>query len=94
MNNCILGAGAWGTSMALHLHRNGHVVSLAPRRMEQAMKQRVAKELPEKTEVDLICPIKSTQREHYASYLNKSSFKMENEIGEIMQHKALAFLLF
>lgn len=38
MNNCILGAGAWGTSMALHLHRNGHVVSLAPRRMEQAMK--------------------------------------------------------
>ena len=38
MNSCILGAGAWGTSMALHLHRNCHVVSLAPRRMEQAMK--------------------------------------------------------
>ena len=54
------------------------------------LKERVAKELPEKTEVNLICPIKSTQREHYASYLNKSSFKMENEIGEIMQHKAFS----
>lgn len=37
MNSCVLGAGAWGTAMAVHLQKNGHVVSLAPRRMEQAM---------------------------------------------------------
>lgn len=37
MNFTILGAGAWGTAMALHLHREGHVVSIVPREMEQAM---------------------------------------------------------
>ena len=58
------------------------------------LKERVAKELPAKTEVDLICPIKSTQREHYASYLNKSSFKMENGIGRSCNIKHLASLLF
>lgn len=37
MNSCILGAGAWGTAIALHLIKCGHSVSLAPRRIEQAM---------------------------------------------------------
>ncbi|MEM8867386.1 MAG: NAD(P)H-dependent glycerol-3-phosphate dehydrogenase [Verrucomicrobiota bacterium] len=37
MNICILGAGAWGTAMALHLDRCGHAVTLVPRRMEQAL---------------------------------------------------------
>ena len=37
MNLCILGAGAWGTAMALHLNRCGHSVTLAPRRMEHAL---------------------------------------------------------
>ena len=37
MNICILGAGAWGTAMAVHLNRNGHTVSLVPRRLEHAM---------------------------------------------------------
>lgn len=37
MNSCVLGAGAWGTAMALHLMKCGHSVSLAPRRIEQAM---------------------------------------------------------
>jgi len=37
MNCCILGAGAWGTAMALHLDRCGHSVTLVPRRMEQAL---------------------------------------------------------
>ena len=37
MNFCILGAGAWGTAMAVHLTRAGHAVTLAPRRMEQAL---------------------------------------------------------
>lgn len=37
MNVCILGAGAWGTAMALHLNRCGHAVTLVPRRTEQAL---------------------------------------------------------
>ena len=37
MNCAVLGAGAWGTAMALHLHRCGHTVTLVPRRMEHAL---------------------------------------------------------
>ncbi|MCZ6671338.1 MAG: NAD(P)-dependent glycerol-3-phosphate dehydrogenase [Verrucomicrobia bacterium] len=37
MNFCVLGAGAWGTAMALHLIRQGHSVTLVPRRMEMAL---------------------------------------------------------
>jgi SNF2 family DNA or RNA helicase len=54
------------------------------------LKDRVAKELPAKTEVDLICPIKGAQREFYASYLNKSSLGADNQIGEIVQNKAFS----
>ncbi|MEM1221495.1 MAG: NAD(P)H-dependent glycerol-3-phosphate dehydrogenase [Verrucomicrobiota bacterium] len=37
MNICILGSGAWGTAMALHLDRCGHAVTLVPRRIQQAL---------------------------------------------------------
>ena len=37
MNAVVLGAGAWGTAMALHLARQGHTVTLVPRRQEQAL---------------------------------------------------------
>ena len=37
MNCCLLGAGAWGTAMALHLDRCGHSVTLLPRRIEHAL---------------------------------------------------------
>lgn len=37
MNFAILGAGAWGTAMAIQLHRAGCRVTLAPRRMEHAL---------------------------------------------------------
>lgn len=37
MNVSILGAGGWGTAMALHLHRCGHTVTLVPRRYEVAL---------------------------------------------------------
>ncbi|MGE9296545.1 MAG: NAD(P)H-dependent glycerol-3-phosphate dehydrogenase [Puniceicoccales bacterium] len=37
MNFAILGAGAWGTALAIHLHRKGLTVTLAPRRMEHAL---------------------------------------------------------
>lgn len=37
MNFCIIGAGAWGTAMAAHLDKQGHTVTLVPRRFEQAL---------------------------------------------------------
>ncbi len=37
MNFCILGAGAWGTAMAVYLSKIGHVVTLVPRRVEHAL---------------------------------------------------------
>lgn len=36
MQFCILGAGAWGTAMAVHLERAGQAVMLLPRRIEHA----------------------------------------------------------
>src|SRR5579859_7844278 len=36
MKFCVVGAGAWGTAFALHLSRGGGVVTLVPRRPEQA----------------------------------------------------------
>lgn len=38
MNFCVLGAGAWGTAMAVYLARLGHIVTLCPRRMDHALK--------------------------------------------------------
>jgi glycerol-3-phosphate dehydrogenase (NAD(P)+) len=37
MNISVLGAGAWGTAIALHLVRLGHTVTLVPRRFEFAL---------------------------------------------------------
>ena len=37
MNFCVLGAGAWGTAMAVYLSKMGHSVSLVPRRVEHAL---------------------------------------------------------
>lgn len=37
MNFAVIGAGAWGTAMAVHLCRVGHTVTLVPRRFEQAL---------------------------------------------------------
>ena len=37
MNFCILGAGAWGTAMAVYLSKIVHSVSLVPRRMDHAL---------------------------------------------------------
>ncbi len=44
MNICILGAGAWGTAMAIHLARAGNTVTLAPRRMEHALEMSTTRE--------------------------------------------------
>ena len=44
MNICVLGAGAWGTAMAIHLSRFEHTVTLVPRRVELAMEIATARE--------------------------------------------------
>ena len=44
MNFCILGAGSWGTAIAVHLINLGHGVTLAPRRMEQALSMASSRE--------------------------------------------------
>lgn len=44
MKFLVLGAGAWGTAMAVHLTRLGHTVQLAPRRAEHAAQMRAAGE--------------------------------------------------
>ena len=36
MKFVVVGAGAWGTAFALHVSRNGHEITLVPRRAEQA----------------------------------------------------------
>ena len=44
MNFCVLGAGAWGTAMAVYLSKIGHTVTLVPRRVEQALAMASARE--------------------------------------------------
>lgn len=44
MNFSVLGAGAWGTAMAIHLSRQGHTVTLVPRRFELALELGSARE--------------------------------------------------
>jgi glycerol-3-phosphate dehydrogenase (NAD(P)+) len=44
MNFCVLGAGAWGTAMAIHLSRLNHTVTLVPRRFEMALELGGARE--------------------------------------------------
>ncbi len=44
MNFAVIGAGAWGTAVAIHLCRVGHTVSLVPRRFEQALMLSSARE--------------------------------------------------
>lgn len=44
MNCVIFGAGAWGTAFGLHLSRQGHTVTLVPRRIEQALQLATSRE--------------------------------------------------
>lgn len=44
MNFAVLGAGAWGTALAIHLSRLNHTVSLVPRRFEHALALSSARE--------------------------------------------------
>jgi len=59
MNCVIFGAGAWGTAMAIHLARQGHTVTLVPRRLDSI--QIGLEPLPALMDADLVflaCPSK------------------------------------
>ena len=47
MNLTVLGAGAWGTAISLHLVRLGHTVTLMPRRFEFAIDLGAKRENPD-----------------------------------------------
>jgi len=47
MNFAVIGAGAWGTAMAVHLSKLGHTVTLVPRRFEQALQLSSERENPD-----------------------------------------------
>lgn len=47
MNFAVIGAGAWGTAMAVHLSKLGHTVTLVPRRFEQALQLASTRENPD-----------------------------------------------
>lgn len=51
------------------------------------LKERVAQELPAKTEVDLICPIKGVQKSIYNAFLNKEVALMKSESDEVIEQK-------
>ncbi|MGB0355017.1 MAG: NAD(P)H-dependent glycerol-3-phosphate dehydrogenase [Opitutales bacterium] len=43
MNFCVVGAGAWGTAIAVHLAKNGFSATLVPRRYEHALELSTAR---------------------------------------------------
>ena len=42
----VMGAGAWGTAMAIHLAKLGHHVILSPRNVDKAQKMQEMRENP------------------------------------------------
>jgi SNF2 family DNA or RNA helicase len=54
------------------------------------LKERVAQELPAKTEVDLICPIKGQQKTLYNAFLNKELALINDESGKVIEQKGFS----
>lgn len=76
MNVCVLGAGAWGTAMALHLNRCGHAVTLVPRRMEQALEIASVRE----------------NRDYLRGFMLPHQIQIGCEIGPVLMEAEVAFL--
>lgn len=76
MNSCVLGAGAWGTAMALHLIECGHSVTLVPRRIEQAM------ELTSNRE----------NRDYLPGYTLPDSLQIGHQLGPVLMEAELILL--
>lgn len=76
MNAVILGAGGWGTAMAIHLARRGHTVTLVPRRAEQAL------ELADRRE----------NREYLPGHFLDASIQLGLELRPALMEADLVFL--
>ena len=76
MNCCILGAGAWGTAMALHLDRCGHAVTLVPRRMEHALSLASTRE----------------NRDYLPGYTLPHTIQIGCELGPVLMEAEAVFL--
>ena len=76
MNCCILGAGAWGTAMALHLDRCGHSVTLVPRRMGHALEIASSRE----------------NRDYLAGYQLPHSIQIGCEVRPVLMEAEVIFL--
>jgi glycerol-3-phosphate dehydrogenase (NAD(P)+) len=76
MNTVVLGAGAWGTAMAIHLGRQGHTVTLVPRRAAQAL------ELADRRE----------NREYLPGHFLDASIQLGLELRPALMEADLVFL--
>ena len=100
MNCCILGAGAWGTAMALHLDRCGHSVTLVPRRMEHALEIASSREnrdylpgykLPQRIQIG--CEVAPVLMEAEVVFLACPSKALRELCDSIKPHLAAAWQL-
>lgn len=55
-------------------------------------KNEVAKELPRKVEIDLICPLTDVQRAEYARICSEGLDRLGDDIGSAMREKSFGFL--
>lgn len=75
MNSVILGAGAWGTAMALHLQRVGHSVILVPRRNDHALSLLKARE----------------NKDYLPGFLLPGAIKINSDIKEALVNADIIF---
>lgn len=76
MNYVVLGAGAWGTAMAIHLARNGQGVTLVPRRMEQALELASVRE----------------NRDYLPGYALEANVQIAGELGPALMEAEVVLL--
>lgn len=100
MNICILGAGAWGTAMAVHLCKIGHTVTLVPRRIEAGtalMQDRENKAylpgIPLDTNLQIGLEIKPSIMEAELVFLACPSVGLRNLCNQIKQDLSSAWRL-
>ncbi len=80
---------------ALHADRDGTLhrlrAQLAPFILRRT-KNEVAKELPPKVEMDLICPLTDVQRAEYARICSEGLERLGDDVGVAMREKSFGFL--
>jgi superfamily II DNA or RNA helicase len=84
-----------GFESALNADREGTLTrlraQLAPFILRRT-KNEVAKELPQKVEMDLICPLTDVQRAEYARICSEGLERLGDDVGAAMREKSFGFL--